>query len=192
MTRGRKPDRHGHPPKGVSVTVSQDDEGDDITSCVVIEAEADGQKQTNKPRGQAKRALELLELVRIPEPELRLTSYPHQLSGGQRQRVMIAMALANEPDLLIADEPTTSVDVTVQAQLLTLLNDLRSRLGMAMLLITHDLRIVRKMAKRVYVMYGGEVVESGKVNGGGRYFNSCLTRQPSIRRAVRLHSAAVS
>ena len=110
------------------------------------------------------RALELLELVHIQQPEQRLKSYPHQLSGGQRQRVMIAMALANEPDLLIADEPTTSVDVTVQAQLLTLLNDLRSRLGMAMLLITHDLRIVRKMAKRVYVMYGGEVVESGQVN----------------------------
>jgi len=110
------------------------------------------------------RALELLELVHIPQPEQRLGSYPHQLSGGQRQRVMIAMALANEPDLLIADEPTTAVDVTVQAQLLTLLNDLRSRLGMAMLLITHDLRIVRKMADRVYVMYGGKVVESGEVD----------------------------
>jgi len=109
------------------------------------------------------RSLELLELVRIPQPEQRLDSYPHQLSGGQRQRVMIAMALANEPDLLIADEPTTAVDVTVQAQLLKLLDDLRSRLSMSMLLITHDLRIVRKMADRVYVMYGGEVVESGRV-----------------------------
>jgi len=109
------------------------------------------------------RALELLKLVHIPEPEQRLKSYPHQLSGGQRQRVMIAMALANEPDLLIADEPTTAVDVTVQAQLLTLLKDLQTRLGMAMLLITHDLRIVRKMANRVYVMYGGDVVESGPV-----------------------------
>jgi microcin C transport system ATP-binding protein len=109
------------------------------------------------------RVLELLRLVHIPDPEQRLQAYPHQLSGGQRQRVMIAMALANEPDLLIADEPTTAVDVTVQAQILTLLKDLQKRLHMAMLLITHDLRIVRKMASRVYVMYRGEVVESGPV-----------------------------
>ncbi len=109
------------------------------------------------------RALELLKLVHIPDPEQRLKSYPHQLSGGQRQRVMIAMALANEPDLLIADEPTTAVDVTVQAQLLKLLGELRSNLRMSLLLITHDLRVVRKMADRVYVMYGGEVVESGDV-----------------------------
>ncbi len=109
------------------------------------------------------RALELLELVRIPQPEQRLSAYPHTLSGGQRQRVMIAMSLANEPDLLIADEPTTAVDVTVQAQLLKLLEDLRARLRMSMLLITHDLRVVRKMADRVYVMYAGEIVESGPV-----------------------------
>jgi len=114
-------------------------------------------------RAARARALELLELVRIPQPEQRLKSFPHQLSGGQRQRVMIAMALANEPDLLIADEPTTAVDVTVQAQLLKLLEDLRARLNMSMLLITHDLRVVRKMADRVYVMYAGEVVESGAV-----------------------------
>jgi ABC-type microcin C transport system duplicated ATPase subunit YejF len=112
----------------------------------------------------AARALELLSLVRIPDPEQRLKAYPHQLSGGQRQRVMIAMALANEPDLLIADEPTTAVDVTVQAQILTLLKDLQARLHMAILLITHDVRIVRKMAGRVYVMYRGEVVESGPVD----------------------------
>jgi microcin C transport system ATP-binding protein len=110
------------------------------------------------------RVLELLRLVDIPEPEQRLNAYPHQLSGGQRQRVMIAMALANEPDLLIADEPTTAVDVTVQAQILRLLKDLRVRLRMAMLLITHDLKIVRKMASRVYVMYRGEVVEAGPVD----------------------------
>jgi microcin C transport system ATP-binding protein len=110
------------------------------------------------------RVLELLRLVHIPDPEQRLQAYPHQLSGGQRQRVMIAMALANEPDLLIADEPTTAVDVTVQAQILTLLGELQRRLRMAMLLITHDLRIVRKMASRMYVMYRGEVVESGPVD----------------------------
>lgn len=109
------------------------------------------------------RALELLELVHIPDPEQRLQSYPHQLSGGQRQRTMIAMALANEPDLLIADEPTTAVDVTVQAQILKLLRELQSRLGMALLLITHDLGIVRKMAERVYVMHDGSIVESGAV-----------------------------
>ncbi len=109
------------------------------------------------------RTLELLDLVRIRDPEQRLKSYPHQLSGGQRQRVMIAMALANEPDLLIADEPTTAVDVTIQAQILELLNDLQARLGMAMLFITHDLSVVRKMASRVHVMHAGSVVESGSV-----------------------------
>ncbi len=109
------------------------------------------------------RTLELLDLVGIPEPEKRLASYPHQLSGGQRQRVMIAMALANEPDLLIADEPTTALDVTIQAQVLTLLRGLQSKLGMSMLLITHDLGIVRKMAEQVSVMQAGRVVESGSV-----------------------------
>ena len=107
------------------------------------------------------RCLELLHLVRIRDPELRLSSWPHQLSGGQRQRVMIAMALANEPDLLIADEPTTALDVTVQAQILELLRDLQRDLGMAILLITHDLTIVRNVADRVYVMTEGELVENG-------------------------------
>jgi microcin C transport system ATP-binding protein len=109
------------------------------------------------------RTLELLDMVGIPEPEKRLGAYPHQLSGGQRQRVMIAMALANEPDLLIADEPTTALDVTIQAQVLTLLRELQARLGMSMLLITHDLGIVRKMAEQVHVMQGGRLVESGAV-----------------------------
>lgn len=109
------------------------------------------------------RILELLSLVGISNPEQRLKSFPHQLSGGQRQRVMIAMALANQPELLIADEPTTALDVTIQAQILTLLKEVQSRLGMAMLLITHDLGIVRKMAKRVYVMHQGEIVEQGQV-----------------------------
>ena len=109
------------------------------------------------------RIVELLTQVGIPEPETRLASYPHQLSGGQRQRVMIAMALANEPDLLIADEPTTALDVTVQAQILALLKELQQRLGMAMLFITHDLGIVRKLADRVCVMKEGKIVEHGVV-----------------------------
>jgi microcin C transport system ATP-binding protein len=116
-------------------------------------------------RGAAVRArtLELLTQVGIPDPETRLGSYPHQLSGGQRQRVMIAMALANEPDLLIADEPTTALDVTVQAQILKLLADIRARLGMSMLFITHDLGIVRRIADTVCVMNHGKIVEQGPV-----------------------------
>ncbi len=108
------------------------------------------------------RIIELMTLVGLPTPEKRLNAYPHELSGGQRQRVMIAMALANEPDLLIADEPTTALDVTVQAQILKLLKSLQSRFGMAMLLITHDLGVVRKMADRVCVMNKGEIVEAGE------------------------------
>jgi microcin C transport system ATP-binding protein len=110
-----------------------------------------------------KRTLELLTEVGIPDPASRLGSYPHQLSGGQRQRVMIAMALANEPDLLIADEPTTALDVTVQAQILKLLKETQQRLGMSMLFITHDLGIVRKVADRVCVMQRGKIVEQGDV-----------------------------
>jgi len=105
--------------------------------------------------------LELLRLVGLPEAERRLDAYPHQLSGGQRQRVMIAMALANEPDLLIADEPTTALDVTIQAQILALLGQLKAKFGMALLLITHDLAVVRKMVERVCVMSAGEIVEAG-------------------------------
>jgi microcin C transport system ATP-binding protein len=115
--------------------------------------------------GQAARAriLDLLDQVGIPDPAGRLKSYPHQLSGGQRQRVMIAMALANEPDLLIADEPTTALDVTVQAQILKLLKDIQTRLGMSVLFITHDLGIVRKIADKVCVMQRGKIVEKGSV-----------------------------
>jgi len=109
------------------------------------------------------RTIEVLTQVGIPDPQTRLKSYPHQLSGGQRQRVMIAMALANEPDLLIADEPTTALDVTVQAQIIALLKDLQERLHMSLLFITHDLGIVRKIAQRVCVMKDGNIVEHGTV-----------------------------
>ncbi|MGY8710315.1 ABC transporter ATP-binding protein [Bradyrhizobium sp. 18BD] len=131
-----------------------------------IEAQIGEIIQLHNPTSNAqarKRTLELLTQVGIPEPETRLKSYPHQLSGGQRQRVMIAMALANEPDLLIADEPTTALDVTVQAQILALLAEIRARLGMSLLFITHDLGIVRRIADTVSVMKGGVIVEQGPV-----------------------------
>jgi len=114
------------------------------------------------PDAARRRVIELLRLVGLDRLTERLDAYPHELSGGQRQRVMIAMALANEPDLLIADEPTTAVDVTVQAQILKLLRELQEKLGMAIMLITHDLSIVKKMASRVAVMYRGEIVETAE------------------------------
>ncbi len=109
------------------------------------------------------RALEMLKLVKIPSPETRLDEYPHQLSGGMRQRVMIAMALACDPQILIADEPTTALDVTIQAQILDLLRDLRERTGAAIMLITHDLGVVAEIAHRVIVMYAGKIVEEANV-----------------------------
>ncbi len=115
-------------------------------------------KKMNEDQARA-RTLELLKLVALPNAEKRLNAFPHELSGGQRQRVMIAMALANNPDILIADEPTTALDVTIQAQILALLKDLQKRLGMALLLITHDLGIVRRMADKVCVMQKGTIVE---------------------------------
>jgi oligopeptide/dipeptide ABC transporter ATP-binding protein len=116
-------------------------------------------------RGAAgrRRAVELLEAVRIPDPEKRVHAYPHQLSGGLRQRAMLALALAAEPSLLIADEPTTALDVTVQAEVLDLLRDLRKTFGLALLLITHDLGVVAEMADRVAVMYCGRIVEQAPV-----------------------------
>ncbi|MGO1119793.1 ABC transporter ATP-binding protein [Rhodovibrionaceae bacterium A322] len=131
-----------------------------------------------------KRTLELLTLVGIPEPHKRLSAFPHELSGGQRQRVMIAMALANDPELLIADEPTTALDVTIQAQILKLLKDLQRKLGMSLLLITHDLGIVRKVADRVCVMTQGQVVENGQTsdimeNPQHPYTQKLLAAEPS-------------
>ncbi|CAN1567292.1 DppD ABC-type dipeptide/oligopeptide/nickel transport system, ATPase component [Rhabdaerophilaceae bacterium] len=115
-------------------------------------------------RTQARaRAIEMLRLVRIPSPELRVDQFPHEMSGGMRQRVMIAMALACEPDLLIADEPTTALDVTIQAQILDLMRDLRARTGTAIILITHDLGVIAEMADDVVVMYAGKIVEMADV-----------------------------
>jgi oligopeptide transport system ATP-binding protein len=137
----------------------------------------------------ARKAVRLLELVHIPHPERRLKAYPHELSGGQRQRVMIAMALANDPDILIADEPTTALDVTIQKQILDLLAELQARLGMAIVFITHDLGIVRRFADRVYVMQSGLVVESGGIEqiftaARHPYTRMLLAAEPTGRKAA--------
>ncbi len=131
------------------------------------------------------RAVELLELVGIPDARSRLKSYPHQFSGGMRQRVMIAIALACDPDVLIADEPTTALDVTIQAQILELVKELRQKLGMAIIWITHDLGVIAAVADRVMVMYGGQVVEHGPVkeifaNPRHPYTRALLKTIPSI------------
>jgi len=150
--------------------------------------------QLIKPGEARRQVLELLTQVGIRDPETRLASYPHQLSGGQRQRVMIAMALANRPELLIADEPTTALDVTVQAQILELLRDLKTRHGMAMLFITHDLGIVRKFADRVCVMTDGRIVESGPTaeifaNPQHAYTKHLLAAEPKGRPPERNEAA---
>lgn len=131
--------------------------------------EAIRQHQRMSRRAANERAIELMTLVGIPAPRTRLKDYPHQLSGGMRQRVMIACALSSNPKVLIADEPTTALDVTIQAQILELMRDLQQRLGMAIVLITHDLGVVAEMADDVAVMYGGRVVETGTV---GQIFGS--------------------
>jgi ABC-type microcin C transport system duplicated ATPase subunit YejF len=147
-------------------------------------------RHTNLDSAAARiRALEMLELVKIKEPERRLRSYPHEMSGGQRQRVMIAMALANNPQLLIADEPTTALDVTVQAEILELMAGLQKKLGMAMIFITHDLGIVKRIANRVYVMRKGEVVEEGDTKTvfakpKHEYTKALLDAEPSGRKAA--------
>jgi peptide/nickel transport system ATP-binding protein len=130
--------------------------GDQLSEAVIRH------QQLSKSEAMAV-ALQILEKVQIPAAEMRLKSYPHQLSGGMRQRVMIAMALINHPRLLIADEPTTALDVTIQAQILTLLNTLKEETGTAVLMITHDLGVVAEVAQQVAVMYAGQVVEQGSV-----------------------------
>jgi peptide/nickel transport system ATP-binding protein len=130
--------------------------GDQITEAVRLH-----RQMTQKEAWE--QAVKMLRLVRIPEPERRATEYPHQLSGGMRQRAMIAMALACRPALLIADEPTTALDVTIQAQILTLVLDLQKELGMGLILITHDLGVVAQTAQRVIVMYAGKKVEEADV-----------------------------
>jgi ABC-type microcin C transport system duplicated ATPase subunit YejF len=140
------------------------------------------------------RALEMLGLVKIKDPERRMCSYPHELSGGQRQRIMIAMALANKPDLLIADEPTTALDVTIQAEVLDILSDLQKRFGMGMVFISHDLGIVKRIASRVYVMRKGEVVEEGETkllfaNPKHDYTKALLAAEPTGRKAPPVKNA---
>src|SRR5439155_4090098 len=131
--------------------------GDQITEAVCLHRNMTGKEAW-------KRAVEMLRLVRIPEPERRVQEYPHQLSGGMRQRAMIAMALACRPALLIADEPTTALDVTIQAQILALIVDLQKELGTGLILITHDLGVVAQTAQRVIVMYAGRKVEEASVD----------------------------
>jgi oligopeptide/dipeptide ABC transporter ATP-binding protein len=150
--------------------------------------------QKGLSRGDVRvKTIEMLKLVGIPSPEKRVDDYPHQLSGGMRQRVMIAMALSCNPHLLIADEPTTALDVTIQAQILDLLRDLQQKVGMALILITHDLGVVAEMAEEVVVMYAGRVVEHASVqelfsNPKMPYTRALLNSIPVLNRKQRLES----
>ena len=144
--------------------------GDQITEVVRLHRDNDA------PRRPGRKAVEMLRLVRIPEPERRAQEYPHQLSGGMRQRAMIAMALACRPALLIADEPTTALDVTIQAQILALIVDLQKTLGTGLILITHDLGVVAQTAQRVIVMYAGKKVEEATVEDAVRKSAGIPTR----------------
>ena len=141
---------------------------------------------TDRNRAEANaRALEMLQLVGVNEPEKRLKQYPHELSGGMRQRVMIAMALACEPDILIADEPTTALDVTIQAQILELMKDLQKKMGMAIIMITHDLGVIADMCDEIIVMYAGRVCERGTVdeifyNPRHEYTKGLLRSSPTL------------
>ena len=148
-------------------------------------------ERLDRKRARA-RAIEMLELVGIPRPSSACDEYPHQMSGGMRQRVMIAMALACQPELLIADEPTTALDVTIQAQILELLERLQRELGMAVLLITHDLGVVAETADRVAVMYAGQVVEYCDVRAGLPAHRSIPTPPGCWRRCRKLGRAAGS
>jgi oligopeptide/dipeptide ABC transporter ATP-binding protein len=164
--------------------------GDQIAESVLL--------HTNSSKKQARnRALEMLRLVGISEPAVRAAQHPHQLSGGLRQRVMIALAVACEPKLLIADEPTTALDVTIQAQILDLLRDLKDRLGMSLLLITHDMGVAAETADRIVVMYAGKVIEEASVTNvfdapHHPYTQGLLASIPGRKtpRGVRLHAIA--
>lgn len=158
-------------------------------------AEAFKTHNSGGKKAGVKRAIEMLDLVGIPEPQRRVAEFPHQFSGGMRQRAMIAMALINNPTLLIADEPTTALDVTVQAQILTLLSTLQKEFNMAVILITHDLGIVAQVSDRVQVMYAGNIVESGSVEDiyyrpYAPYTMGLLSSIPSVgaRTADRLYA----
>ncbi len=160
--------------------------GDQIAEALLVHQRAS--------RREAKaKAIELLRAVQIPNPESRVTDYPHQLSGGMRQRVMIAIALACQPSLVIADEPTTALDVTIQAQILELLRDMKAAFNLALLLITHDLGVVAEVADRVAVMYAGRIVETGPVRAMLRdpqhpYTRGLLASIPGGRPGERLRA----